>query len=869
MTESFTTSELTTMPSNAVEGLKKTMSGAMNQANAKAQALQKEVDNLTGMMTLNFGDLGGITSVPAVTGFMGILGMLAAAAAVVMGAKAAVESLVGQGKSAYTNMSNPSSEVLASVGSKLDKTMGPLQEDPLKATQRNADIQNAKDGLTAAYAEINTIKSNVNLMDNLLDRRAKGLEEEPQINYDALDASGGGGYSKEFLELMRGNVITPYLRDLKRLMSLRAQSLGFDDTPQFDLVFGPPISMKGQYVLSQDGLYYDSRTIDTLPSPRGTTKQKDSTSFDYAPNLGGRGEVYDEGDLNWFNETVMDFETVKETEELLNYYHSDNILQGFEEDKGKQAYDISGQIQELITSGHSATGALVINFQQSLDALNLSYKLKIKKRKKQLELARLSGKFSVENNTVFFFGDEGKQVIDHVPLNDFTYLRGTGYAPSIDQQTSITLGLGDVDDSVLPLSPTFLQTIPAERGRVFGHLALSQEGKGFGVGNSSTAETSNFDVSGKGAFSRSITDSVVTKDLLAGYSFLSPLVVSSSLGERSVENFAVHGLGDVNARLIGPSDIEVYPSGLSIPFLKGTDLENNGAFVEIPATESLVNMFYLDKGFTISYWVYLPTLNSGNFFDSDHQYRLCISNENTGDGGQTPTSQYVTADTTIPDSKVKGFMAGFKDNGSNKPKFFVTTTVSQNERRNGWEPGVCFAEDSDRNRMEFSWEYPELYTDVSSGYHMFTLVGNNRQQTVELFYDNSSVATSSMVDVFGQSPLKVPTFLTDDNIANTSSYSALEGKGSTIPSEDFFTPFILGGGFTDTLASGFMGANTNTYYSLLSTTQEPTGAGIANAKSGLNGHMGLPLFYGKALTTKQIKRNYRQTKNFFTNIKIT
>ena len=869
MTESFTTSELQTMPSNAVAGLNKTMTGAMNQANAKAQALQKEVDNLTGLMTLNFGDLGGMISIPAVTGFMGILGALAAAAAVVMAASSAVQALTGDGKDAYTNMPNPPEDVLNSVSSKLEKTMAPLQEDPLKAIQRDAAIQTSKDGLASAYAEINKIKSNQVLIDGLLERRALGLEEEPQINYQGLNASGIGGFSKDYLELLQGSVINPYLSDLKRFMSLRAQALGFGKKVQFDLVFGPPVSMKGQYLLSEDGLYYDSRSVKKLPKPRGDVIETDLTSFEYAPNLGGRGEIYDEGDLNWFNETVMDFENVKETERLLEFYFSDNILQAFQEDKSKQGYDLNGQIDELIASGHSPTGALVTNFQQSVISLNVTYDLKIKKRKKQLELALLSGKFAVHENVLYQNKQEGKVIIDHVPVNDFSFLKGTGISPSIKQQTSIILALGDVDDSVLPLDPTFLQTIPSESGRVFGHLALSKEGKGLGVHIATTNQTSNFDVSGQGAFSRSITDSVVSDGLLAGYAFLNPLVVSSSTGKNSAENFAMHGLNDVNARVIGPSDIDVYPSGLSIPLLKGTDLNNNGAFVEIPPSEPLVNMFYEKDGFTISYWVYLPLLNSGAYFDANHAYRLCVSNENTGSGGQTYNHRYVSADISRPGKNVKGFMAGFRNDGTNKPQFFLTTTISQNEARRAWEPSVCFAEDSFRNRKEFSWDYPNLHADASSGYHMFTIVGDNKKETIELIYDNSSVATSSMIDLFGQSPAKVPTFVTTAENVNTSSYSALLGKGSTLDDDYYFTPFILGGGFTDTIASGFMGTNTNSYYSSLGTTQEPTEAGRTDAKSGLYGHMGLPLFYGRSLRLKEIRRNYKQTKDFFTNIKIT
>ena len=70
----------------------------------------------------------------------------------------------------------------------------------------------------------------------------------------------------------------------------------------------------------------------------------------------------------------------------------------------------------------------------------------------------------------------------------------------------------------------------------------------------------------------------------------------------------------------------------------------------------------------------------------------------------------------------------------------------------------------------------------------------------------------------------------------------------------FFTPWLLGGGWTDgipvaadTSAGGFMG----------------TGHGYS---SGLNGYVGSVKFYAKPLSNSEVKTNYNAQKGFFKNI---
>ena len=47
-------------------------------------------------------------------------------------------------------------------------------------------------------------------------------------------------------------------------------------------------------------------------------------------------------------------------------------------------------------------------------------------------------------------------VIDYVPINDYSYLRHSGLTPTLIQQKKITLFSEDLDATVYPLTPKFL-----------------------------------------------------------------------------------------------------------------------------------------------------------------------------------------------------------------------------------------------------------------------------------------------------------------------------------------------------------------------------------------------------------------------------
>ena len=69
---------------------------------------------------------------------------------------------------------------------------------------------------------------------------------------------------------------------------------GLEDEEVFRLTYGPPLTDSGHYVLSNDGLYYDSQTGGLDPvylAISGVVPVGEAWKYDYDTNLGGKGEA--------------------------------------------------------------------------------------------------------------------------------------------------------------------------------------------------------------------------------------------------------------------------------------------------------------------------------------------------------------------------------------------------------------------------------------------------------------------------------------------------------------------------------------------------------------------------------------------------
>jgi hypothetical protein len=130
---------------------------------------------------------------------------------------------------------------------------------------------------------------------------------------------------------------------------------------------------------------------------------------------------------------------------------------------------------------------------------------------------------------------------------------------------------------------------------------------------------------------------------------------------------------------------------------------------------------------------------------------------------------------------------------------------------------------------------------------------------VKIYLDGVNIATSSYQTVFGttkiEEVIKAPSvfqnnsFKYDTSTVNADSIDAAKAGPQL---DTFFTPWILGGGYTDGNPDGnFMGGEYN------------------GKVSGLRGYLGCVRFYTRPLDDSEILSNYNATQKFFKNIDLS
>jgi hypothetical protein len=155
------------------------------------------------------------------------------------------------------------------------------------------------------------------------------------------------------------------------------------------------------------------------------------------------------------------------------------------------------------------------------------------------------------------------------------------------------------------------------------------------------------------------------------------------------------------------------------------------------------------------------------------------------------------------------------------------------------------------------------YSDVSSSFVLVNVSVDPNSDEIKMSLDGELMATSSLSEVFGTrkySPVNIPSLARSNSFEyNDSSISGvkklqegpkLHKSGALTPIG--FTPWILGGGYTDGmhLSGNFMGGTTG------------------GLSSGLNGFIGSTKFYSRSLTTEEIRKNYTSQQALFKNIQV-
>tara|TARA_R100001509_G_scaffold43822_2_gene23750 strand:- start:17911 stop:20448 length:2538 start_codon:yes stop_codon:yes gene_type:complete len=652
----------------------------------------------------------------------------------------------------------------------------------------------------------------------------------------------------------------------------------------FRLEAGPPKSKSGKFILSVDGLYYDSQTSGIEPAllelaareqdlqfrERGFTNS-DLWRLEFEPSLGGRGVPTTSEDLKYYFNTILDPKIIDNRPSITKFYDKDELLLSLEGQKDRKVFDVSSELQDLIDAGSSI--AVTDNMRQVMISETAQFQQKIDKRKKQIELAV---------KVPAFLGKGPQFTPGNVPVNDFSYLDGSNFLLDLDKQRSIVIDQADVTGVVLPLEVKFTDKIETNDTVFLNHILLANVAKGEIIDNAPASSAPSIQINTR-----------ISEDGLIGlYNYLTAETTATSSVDFKLRNSSRFG-DSHDAQIVGTTS-SIFDRGLGVAKLDGicelntadnSVLSSVGSYVRLPEVSEFQDMFYRSQGASVETWIQVPNLSAVSGYEvgdsaTSALYRLILSNENTGISdskvaqddinnlskdngtgitrgiiygftrdrrftqGETPSNsssdnptsdlQLVLAPTQSYDSSSVGFIADRTTNCNNDGWRGMTVPVF--EKLNGVSLSSC--ED----------EFCQL-----------SLTVDPLNDLITVYLDGVNVAASSYQQVFGTSRAKevykAPSvfqnnsFRYDGSSVGVSSVADLSG-GPRL--DTYFTPWILGGGYTDGNPNGnFMGGEYN------------------GKVSGLRGYLGCTRFYARPLSESEVKSNYAATQKFFKNIDLS
>lgn len=715
-------------------------------------------------------------------------------------------------------------------------------------SQFGSDVAYMEDAINFKLKAENQLRA----IDSVLSARRKDPSLEPEFTSDYADLVNGAGLKIE----TEPTVVTEEV---------------------FRLDYGPPLSKSGRFVLSIDGLFYDSQTSGIVPALLEIESRKEEIptgnlwSLEQDPNLGGRGIPTTISDLQYYVNTILDPNIIDDSNPLLRFYNQDNIYLDLVGQKNRKIFDVSSNLAGIEASGGSE--ALIANLRQVMLSEASHFIHKINKRKKQIELAVkipvLYGKGSIY--------EPGQ-----IPVNDFSYLEGINFLVDIEKQRSITINQADVEGVVLPLEVKYTKQIDSVDPIVFDHLLINTIASGTIVSNPS----------GLSGPSISVNQAVVGEGLFAMYNYLTLSSTQASSTNYRLHNSSSKGI-DYNAKLVGQTS-SILDLGVGIAYFDGvakvnpndtSEVSALGSFAVLPEKREFQDFLYSRNGATFETWIHMPELDGQYYgFNTDADtfglYRLILANENTGSTSSTASQDDITRlRRDNSSSNVRGLIFGF----TRDRRFTQGAEPSNAEDDNRVEraclvlaPTQSFDSSSvgfihnnliDCNTLN-SWHGMSIHTSsvinnkslstCGLEFCQLALTFNPNRNKISIYFDGTLLATSSYQDVFGVNPMvdmpNIPSFKKLNSFdyaeANLASACADSVKNS-LRTGSYFTPWILGGGFTDGNPNGnFMGGE------------------YGGTISGLKGYLGATKFYNRPLEPHEVLNNFDATKNFFKNIDV-
>ena len=654
----------------------------------------------------------------------------------------------------------------------------------------------------------------------------------------------------------------------------------------FRLTYGPPLTTGGQYILTSDGLYYDSQEgglSSIYLAISGIVPVGDRWKYDYDPNLGGKGDAVSIESLNIFSNNMFDPKLIDDSKGMQAYYDADHFLSVLFQQRDKHVYDLSADLTSFIST-YGENSAIVNNERQLIISELANHNSKIDRRKKQIEVAiKAPQVFGGETNPIFTPGE--------IPINDFSYLQGYNLVVTLEQQKALIFEEAEVEGMVFPVDPIFTISAPKPPNFTVSHLHVPTVGKGSII----------YTPSGSGSGTvLSLTDQVVSDNLFGIYNFLETKVVLPSSTDFFITNCATMDMYN-NSKLVATNTSSIFTSGLSIPYLEGIVKNKStdpagasalGSYCRLPDTSEFTDLTYSPSGFSMEFWVHVPNIMDGDIgwlsSTTSSLTKAVISCENVGNmsgaSALDENGDLIDLDhleNNRGGSFTRGLVCGFtrdrrithdsvgysNSNAYNDPvsslSLFIAPTQARDMSSASWinlSGGACGVGGNPAtayHKMKVDLSSNSSLGNVSSQFIMVDVTVSPKDNQVKFYVDGYLLATSAINTVFGVDPHKtinLPSFIND----NSFEYSSTTVDGPTTLHQGprlnpFFTPWIIGGGYTDGMYKygNFLG-----------------GGDRGGIVSGLRGHLGSLKFYTKPLNSLEVLKNYKAQQGFFKNIVI-
>ena len=709
---------------------------------------------------------------------------------------------------------------------------------------------------------------------------------------------------------------------------------------------GAPVAKDGQFLFSRTGIYYNSYggglewdgCITNIVSavyydPDGKAYPGDGVPTnalrwlqEYNPNLGGKGQAISWNTFNAWAETVFDINQINESPEMQTYYEADHFLQVLIGQRDREIYDVSTIIGEYQANGYGEDSALLLNQRQILYSKINSHNLKIKRRKKQIEVH------------VVLSPDDSVPLPGDIPINNLRTLDASKIAIQRSLQEELMFQPNEVSGIVLPLCPEFVKSEVPQDEFTVEELMVPEIGVG------SIINTDKDLSLGTSGTLLSLNSHITTNNLVAIYNFLDTDLATPSSETYKVINCSTSSALDAPAQLVASSITSMFPSGVGLPYFRGmcnffggVDGDGNpkaSSFAGNPqylksayrpygygriqgGWNDIDSLLYASGGATIETWMHVPDLgdatgpgwNANNDLSSLH--RVVLGCENRG-GTVSALDDWQTGP-HFGSNAVRGLLIGF----SRDRRLTKGLTPSNNPAENSLGSGLVFYmaptqgvntsgvtflnSEKDTAFCEHDNVGPtgyyslsmdtstivngERFNDVASKFCLATITIDYQTEKVSLYLNGTLMKSQSIQQTFGgtQYP-NIPSMLASNSFSYTNIYEkSLPFNAPLFPPNslgqtDFWywdgpqaggkggpplTPWIIGGGYTD----GMHVQELDTYASDVDTGMNFMGGQWGGKKSGLYGFLGSLKLYNRAITQEEVAKNYTGQRGFFENIK--